>query len=95
MPKPFVVRIRWGSAATREENPDGVCEYEFDTKAELDAFHKGVDESSGWSEYEVVDDFDPAKRQPGEDHETHAARLVDEDIDRTPDSGDSPDSEVP
>lgn len=49
----FKTLIQWGTEATREENPDAISEYEFKTQAELDAFMYGVDESSGWMEYEV------------------------------------------
>jgi hypothetical protein len=52
----FFVKIRWGSGQTREENPDTVSTYEFGTEAERDAFTLGVDEASGWLDYEVVED---------------------------------------
>lgn len=53
--KKFEVKIVWGSASTREENPDPST-YSFDTKAELVAFLEGVEEACGWSEYEIVED---------------------------------------
>jgi len=52
----LIVKIRWGSGQTREENLDAVSTYEFATEAERDAFFLGVEEASGWSDYEVVED---------------------------------------
>ena len=47
----FWVEIRWGS---QPEEGDEPCAYEFDTKAELDAFLDGVDAAAGWLDYEIV-----------------------------------------
>jgi len=48
------VTILWGEEQTRKENDH--CTYKFNTKAELNAFLMGVDEASGWLEYEIVED---------------------------------------
>lgn len=53
MPK-FTVTILWGEEQTRRENDP--CTYSFKTEAELNAFLKGVDEASGWLEYEIVEE---------------------------------------
>lgn len=59
--KEFVTRIRWGSKSIKHENPDAVCTYTFKTKAEQDAFLRGVKEASGWIEMpQVVEDGEPA-----------------------------------
>lgn len=50
----FTMSIHWGSRATRAESPEA-SEYEFDSKAERDAFLEGVDEASGWTEYETCE----------------------------------------
>lgn len=47
----FKVKIRWGSM-----EPTDPFEYEFKTEAERDAFLYGVEESSGWMDYEIVED---------------------------------------
>lgn len=57
----FCLKITWGDRQTREENPCP-CEYDFKTEAERTAFLQGVDESSGWLDYEIV---------AGEDGVTH------------------------
>jgi hypothetical protein len=44
------VTILWGQAL-RKDKPDT---YEFDTEEELYAFLHGVEESSGWMEYEIL-----------------------------------------
>ena len=44
--------LKWGE--TREENPRA-CEYIFKTEAEQKAFLQGVDESSGYLDYEIVE----------------------------------------
>ena len=46
----FSVTILWGQALRKDE-PDT---YEFDTEKELYAFLHGVEESSGWMEYEIL-----------------------------------------
>jgi hypothetical protein len=56
MSKPFGVWILWGRMPSPGEEP---VRYEFDTKDQLDAFLYGVDESSGWSEYDVREDGSP------------------------------------
>lgn len=45
----FTVSIRWGSS-----EPTEPVDYSFATKEELAAFVTGVDEASGWMEYEIV-----------------------------------------
>jgi hypothetical protein len=50
----FCLKIKWGESQTREENPRP-CEYIFKTEAEQKAFLQGVDESSGWLDYEIVE----------------------------------------
>lgn len=52
--KPFWVEIEWGTEATRADNPDAGCRYEFDTEAELCAFMEGVEAAEGWHDYAVV-----------------------------------------
>ena len=52
-PRAYGCRIRWGTDPEAQAKP---CSYSFATKAELEAFLLGVDESSGWLEYEVVED---------------------------------------
>lgn len=52
----FQVRIQWGSESTREDMGNVVSTYAFDTEDELSAFLKGVDEASGWMDYEVMDE---------------------------------------
>ena len=49
-PPKFRVRIVWGSSA-EAHTP---CDYEFATKAELDAFLSGVDEAQGWLDYRIA-----------------------------------------
>lgn len=44
------VTILWGQALRKDE-PDT---YEFDTEKELEAFMHGVNESSGWMEYDIL-----------------------------------------
>jgi hypothetical protein len=51
--KLFVAKIRWG---TDSEARETLCEYKFKTQAELEAFLRGVDEASGWSDYELVEE---------------------------------------
>jgi len=51
--QPSKVRIRWGSGMGGDEKP--LQEYEFSTLAELNAFLEGVDEASGWLDYEQID----------------------------------------
>lgn len=52
----FTTYIVWGSDMTVQDNKDdAVMSYSFDTEAELDAFLKGVEESSGWTEYNNFD----------------------------------------
>ena len=46
----FSITILWGHAL-RKDKPDT---YEFDTEEELYAFMHGVNESSGWMEYEIL-----------------------------------------
>ena len=46
------VSILWGSSPDPDNGPS---EYEFKTAAELSAFLLGVEESSGWMDYEVVE----------------------------------------
>lgn len=52
----FSVTVRWGVAETIRENPDAKSIYHFKTQGELDAFMRGVDEASGWSDYEIVEE---------------------------------------
>ena len=46
----FSITILWGQALRKDE-PDT---YEFDTEKELEAFLHGVNESSGWMEYDIL-----------------------------------------
>lgn len=59
-PRPFSVRIRWGTEATRAEmysaDPEDAAYYDFATEAELAAFLLGVAEGDGWLDYEIVQD---------------------------------------
>lgn len=48
--KPFKVTIAWGGEKQIESK------YSFATEAELTAFLYGVDESSGWMDYEILDE---------------------------------------
>ena len=50
--KPFSVNIRWGS----DPDQDVVSHYSFKTAAELSSFLDGVEESSGWMDYDIVED---------------------------------------
>jgi hypothetical protein len=51
------VSIMWGSQSHRRRHEnDEAHEYEFATKAEVNAFLKGVDESNGYMDYEIVED---------------------------------------
>ena len=58
----FCLKIKWkglgypilGEIQTREENPRP-WKYIFKTEAEQKAFLQGVDESSGWLDYEIVE----------------------------------------
>jgi hypothetical protein len=56
--KKFWVRILWG--AVPEDNEP--CEYDFDTRAELNAFMDGVDQASGWLEYDVKAQVSDSKK---------------------------------
>jgi hypothetical protein len=47
----FTVKIRWGSMEQTQP-----FEYSFVTEAGRDAFLYGVEESSGWMDYELVED---------------------------------------
>ena len=52
----FTVHIRWGSS---EETQDANSStYTFETEAELVAFTLGVDQASGWMDYEQIDEGD-------------------------------------
>jgi len=51
------ITIRWGSNLI-EEKERPVCTAEFKTQAELVAYLEGVDDSSGWMDYEVVEEED-------------------------------------
>ena len=53
----FKIKIQWG----QEKDPDYIKTYEFDTKAELDAFRRGVDEGCGWHEWEVINQEEEIK----------------------------------
>jgi hypothetical protein len=48
----FVAHIGWGSI---HEEGERSVEYSFATEAERDAFLLGVDEASGWLDYEQLD----------------------------------------
>jgi hypothetical protein len=51
------ILVIWGSTSHHRRNPDDpICEYRFNTKAELDAFRLGMDDAVGYHEYSVVDD---------------------------------------
>ena len=41
-------------ALTKEENEINVKNYSFDSKAELLAFKKGIDECIGWQDYVII-----------------------------------------
>jgi len=47
------VTIQWGTVASLDTESNPPQTYEFDTKAELDAFLMGVDEMDGWLEYHI------------------------------------------
>ena len=69
----FCLKITWGERQTREENPSP-CEYTFKTEAEQKAFLQGVDESSGWLDYEIVEGaeyYEPD--EPDEPDESYAS----------------------
>lgn len=53
---PHKTVIRWGSEMTRQDNEGVSSTYNFETKAERDAFMYGVEEAIGWSDYELVED---------------------------------------
>lgn len=65
--KPNRVKIRWGSGGIGNTE-----EYEFGTLAELNAFLKGVDASSGWLDYEQCDPDDDGYAVFGERGEEDA-----------------------
>jgi hypothetical protein len=48
----FSVQILWGSHPDPDQEPKL---YEFNTKDELDTFMDGVNEASGWLDYEIVE----------------------------------------
>jgi hypothetical protein len=59
----YSVKIAWGRDARPEPNPNrwrtivskhDTHEYNFPTKAELEAFLEGVSASSGWDEYTII-----------------------------------------
>lgn len=50
------VKILWGSQPQLNETKP--VEYEFDTPEELEAFLKGVDEASGWLDYDIINEDD-------------------------------------
>ena len=52
--------IVWGCPSTVQDNPD-VAVYAFDTQQERDAFLYGVDEASGYLEYESFDSEEEAE----------------------------------
>lgn len=49
---PFQVRILWGQIREPDQK---ATTYAFDTQAELDAFLYGVEQASGWLDYETVE----------------------------------------
>jgi hypothetical protein len=51
--KPFEVKIQWGSDISSDKP---VKVYRFATQAELNAFFEGVDEASGWLDYDIVEE---------------------------------------
>jgi hypothetical protein len=56
MKRTFRVVIEWGTEDTRRESGKaGRAPYEFETAGERDAFLLGVDEASGWMDYEVIE----------------------------------------
>ena len=57
------VTIRWGSNAI-QENERPVCLAEFNTQVELDAYLEGVDDASGWMDYEIMEDEEKDKPEP-------------------------------
>jgi hypothetical protein len=59
------ITILWG--ATPELDGRRPQTYQFDTEIELNAFIKGVEEASGWLEYEIIDEDDPDDENEGED----------------------------
>jgi len=52
------VKIIWGSQSHRRRDPENneSHQYEFATPQEKEAFLKGVDESNGYMDYEVVEE---------------------------------------
>lgn len=45
------ITILWGLHREEDDKP---VTYEFDTKAELNAFRQGIDEMDGWMGYKVI-----------------------------------------
>lgn len=50
--KPIKIHIAWGSS----KSLDDIKEYTFNTEKEYLAFLKGVDESNGWMDYDLIGD---------------------------------------
>jgi|6_EtaG_2_1085325.scaffolds.fasta_scaffold10124_9 hypothetical protein len=64
----FCLKIKWGVGGSVES------EYIFKTEAEVVAFLLGVDESSGWLDYEIVEgaEYDEPD-EPDEPDESYAS----------------------
>ena len=61
---PYVIQVRWGTAATREEMEDEEpCEYTFNTKAEANAFMEALNEHDGWMECENSGINEPLEKE--------------------------------
>ena len=54
--KPLKFRIIWGKHP--EEGGSCVAEYEFNTRAEADAFWLGVEDSDGWDGFTLLEEGD-------------------------------------
>jgi hypothetical protein len=54
-------------AFTDDEKSINLKNYTFETRAERNAFYKGIDEAMGWLEYEVINEFEDKNNQEKED----------------------------
>jgi hypothetical protein len=72
-PRPFKVRIIFGSKPYRRESSNVPSEFAFATAAELDAFLLGVEETSGYLDHEQIDPNPdgswPAVKMDGEEED--------------------------
>ena len=55
-PKPYKIKIIWGGVIAIEERP--ICNYEFSTQQEMDAFIEGMNESEGWEDWDIITEDD-------------------------------------